>query len=328
MHVAEWAVLIAGLAVAAASVVTWLLRRHEAPAPDVVNPGLIQPNATPGPPGSVSPGMVAALLSGTVEPKNLFLTMVDLAVRGYLRLGQNRSGHWVIIRTSKPARGLRDFEATLLGKPGTKETLTALVEHDQATLQQALDELRSTVARAGWFAETGAQKRRTPWPLIGGVVILLGLAAAVVSLIAGFKAQPWLGLIGAALMIASGLLLISLTKFEPSITAVGNQTKAQVQRYREWLDHLQPHDLMPDIVAPVFNDNLAPALAFGQETAFAKVFDTAAARHQNWGKTLDIPTDWLASPDTDLASRVKLLRQFIDDGIALAARTGWDQPED
>jgi len=335
----EWVIFFVGIGVAIASLTVWLIaRRRPQPTVDAVNLGLIRTETAPAPPGSVSPGMVNALLDGAVVPRDLFLTMIDLAVRGYFTLTPPDEGSeladWSVKRTDKPARGLRDFEATLLDAPGAAgqtgpaAVLATIVDDAEGALTRALAELRGTVARAGWFTTAEGAKMRTPWGVIGGVVMLVGLAGAAVALVAGFRAHPWFGLAGAALMIGSALLLVSLTRLRPSITAIGDQTRGEVQRYRTWLAGLQPHDVEPEQAPEVFANNLAPALAFGQGREFARVFDTAATRHRNWGKTLDIPTGWLDTPADDLVARVELLNKFISDGATRAAQAGIDEAGD
>ena len=339
MNTLEWVVFFVGAAVAVASVIAWLVARRGAAKSVEANPGLIQPDQPPGPPGSVSPGMVGALLDGAVQPRNLFLTIIDLAIRGFLQIapltGDDPEPYdWVLRRTDKPARGLRDFETTLVdapvnaGKPGPAATMTSLMSDAEDRLTKAMTELRAAVARAGWFTQTGAaQRSHTPWAAIGGGVILLGLAGAAVSLVAGFRSSPWIGLAGAAMLILGGLLLVTLTRLHPTITPVGDQTRGQVQRYRAWLEHLQPQDIMPETAGEMFDANIAPALAFGMQHDFAAVFDTACARHRNWGKTLDIATPWLQTRTKELAARVKLLDQFLSDAVQLADRVGLDEPE-
>ena len=342
MNTTEWAVCFIGIAVAIGTGVVWLSvsRRRETETTPASNPGLIQEDATPGPPGSSSPAMLGALLDGAVEPRDLFLTIIDLAVRGFLRLRPliSEDGEpydWAIRRTDKAARGLRDFELTMLqapvkaGKDGPTATLSSLVNDTKDAVAASLAELRGAVARAGWFTDAGtAQRRKTSWSAIGGLLMLLGLVAAAVALVSGFTSSPWPGLVGAALMILSGIVMISLTRLRPTITATGDRTRAQVQRYRAWLQDLQPHDIAADTAAAMFDANIVPALAFGLEGSFGKVFDTAIARHRNWGGTLAVATDWLDSSTPDVAGRVRLLDLLLDDAVKLMQRSGIDEQAD
>ena len=337
MNMVELVILLTGATLAVASLAIWfVVRRHRRleAQPDT-NPGLILPDA----PGAVSPPMMGALLEGTAGVRDLMLSVIDLAVRGYISLkplpsaaDKKTPSGWVLQRTAKPARGLSDFETTLLAAPtaaGSAITLGSLFADRTDTVRGSLSQLRAAVARAGWFSgDTHQTQHRASWAAIGGLVILIGLIAAVVALVAGFSASIWPGLTGAALTVVSGLLLISLARLRPSITAHGDATRRQVQAYRDWLQALEPHDIAPEKATELFGTNIVSAMAFKLEAPFAEVFDTAIARHRNWGGHLNIDTDWLDVPPASLARRVKLLDQMLEDATRLADRAGLaDVPE-
>jgi len=341
MATAEWVVGFLGVAVAIATLFIWLgVRRHRTTVVvPVVNPGLIQPDADDAPTG-VSPAMIGALTDNSIGVRDMFLTIIDLAVRGYLRLkpliGDDGQTHdWTIRRTDKPADGLRDFETTLLdatvkaGKPGPTATLSSLFSDTPDALTKDLAQLRGAVAHTGWFSGgTRSPGRRSPWAAIGALVLLFGLVAAGTALVGGFTGSLLPGLVGATLMVASGLVLTTLVHQRPSITPTGDQTKNQVQRYRGWLQELQPHDIAPDQAGQIFGAHIAAAMAFGLDAQFADAFDTAIARLRNWGGTMTIATDWLDAPEDTVGGRVKLLKQLLTDAVRLARRNGLDAPED
>jgi len=273
--------------------------------------------------------MMGALVDGKAGVRDLMLSVIDLAVRGYLvlkPLGSTPASGWLIQSTGKPSRGLTDFETTLLAAPaaaGSAITLGSLFADSTGTINKSLTQLRAAVAQAGWFsADAHTPQHRPSWAAVGGLLILVGLIGAVVAMVAGFSASIWPGLTGAALIVVSGLVLISLARLRPSVTAAGDATRRQVQVYRDWLQALQPHDIAPEQATELFNANIAAALAFGLEVSFAEVFDTAIARHRNWGGQLGIATDWLGVPQSPLAGRVKLLDQLIADATRLADRAG------
>ena len=339
MITTQWALCFIGVAVAIATAGMWLwARRHRVVDADPpYNQGLIQPDAPPGPPRAASPAMVRALFDGKLGPSDLFLTMIDLAARGHLLLrplsGESAEPYdWAISRTDKPPAGLRDFEVTLLGAPeaagkaGPTATLSSVVSDTEDALTKALDQLRAAVARAGWFTDTGiAPQRRSTWAAVGGVIMLLGLVAAAIAMVSGFTSSPWPGLAGAALMVASGVALIMLTRARSAITAAGEDTKAQAQRYLTWMQNLQPQDIAAETANAMFDVNVASALASGFEQPLAAVFDTAAIRHRNWGTDIVVATPWLDAPPSDLAGRVKLLRLMLDDAERRCRRAGIDE---
>jgi len=340
MGTTEWIICFIGIMTAVVSAIIWIgVHRHQKTAPEPSsNPGLIQPTAASGLPDSVTPGMIDALLGDRADVRDLCFTIIDLAVRGYIMLkplssdrdadqsGGIRPSDWVLRRTEKPLNGLDDFETTLVdatGEPGSAVTLTSLLGGTHEAATTGLTQLRAAIARSGWFSEDGQTgPHRSIWSGVGGLVILFGAAAAVVALVAAFGAKPWPGLVGAALMVASGLLLLTLARLRPAVTQSGERIRVQVQRYHDWLDALQAHDVVPESASKLFESNIASAMAFGLGPQFASVVDTAMARHRSWGGRLVITTDWLDVPQAPLERRVKLLSQLVEDTIRLAQRSG------
>ena len=128
MNMVEWVLLFAGAIMAVASLVIWfVVRRHrESAVAPASNPGLILPDA----PGAVGPAMTGALVDGKAGVRDLMLSVIDLAVRGYLilkPLSGNTSSGWLLQGTDKPARGLTDFETTLLAAPAAAGAASRVV---------------------------------------------------------------------------------------------------------------------------------------------------------------------------------------------------------
>jgi len=326
MNTVEWVICIAGAAVAVICAVIWFaVRRHRRTTPEpTTNPGLILPDA----PSAVNPALLGALTGGKPGVRDLMFALIELAAGGYAVLnplprqrGDDQTAGpsgWQIKRTDKPLDDLADFEQTLLEAATPSATLADLFDGD--TIAHALPEVRSAVEHSGWF--TDAQAHRSAWSAGGGLAILIGLTAAGAALVAGFRTNPWPGLIGAALMVAGGLLLISLARVRPSITVTGEQARTQAQNYREWLRGLQPHDIVPDKATELFGANIAAAMAFGVQAPFAESFDTAIARHRAWGGQSSVDTDWLQVPPAPVARRVSLLDQLIAEATRLSDRGG------
>ena len=75
-----------------------------------------EPPMEPGPPEDLRPGQAGTLLDGVAHPRDITGTIVDLAVRGYLRIddvGKEASPDWLLVRLGK-AGGLLDYEQILL----------------------------------------------------------------------------------------------------------------------------------------------------------------------------------------------------------------------
>src|SRR5699024_7138149 len=74
------------------------------------------------PPDGLRPGEIGALSAKTVSSTQISATIIDLAVRGYLRLEEGetnwrgKTNDWTFVATPEtaPAEELRDYERTLL----------------------------------------------------------------------------------------------------------------------------------------------------------------------------------------------------------------------
>jgi hypothetical protein len=63
-----------------------------------------QPPMEPAPPEDLRPGQAGTLLDGVAHPRDITATIVDLAVRGYLRIdvvGKEASPDWLLVRLDK-----------------------------------------------------------------------------------------------------------------------------------------------------------------------------------------------------------------------------------
>ena len=116
--------MIVGLAMmTAAVVIVFTQRRHAQDEYRPVNLGLLPPERSHQPPPELTPGMVGPLHKDEADVRDLRLTLVDLATRGYLiitpLIDENDSTYeWVIRRTPRPLDGsIRTFEQSLLTLP-------------------------------------------------------------------------------------------------------------------------------------------------------------------------------------------------------------------
>jgi len=332
MNTVEWVIGFAGVAVAVIAVVIWFgvrQRRRTVIEPEV-NPGLIQAETA----SEISPALVGALLDGKADLRDLMLAFLDLAVRGFVTLKPlaKDEGSWLIKRTSKPARKLTGFETTLLEIPSTVRdgiTLASLFDDTPEVLEKGLAQLRSAVVRAGWFTDNmQAQQHRSVWAASGGLVMLVGLAAAGTSFVAGFSTSPWPGLVGSALIVGSGVLLLSLARLRPTITEHGGRMRGKLGIYRDWLASLEPHDIAPDKATDLFANNIVTAVALGLDAPFAAAVDTAMVRHRSWGGQLRIEAPWLDTPPASLADRAKLANRLLEDATRLGDRAGFADTSD
>lgn len=322
----QWGILILGGIVAPISVVVWLLNRAKYKTPkqpsiEGISGGLLRREIDQRLPDHATPGMIGILDDGRISTQDLLITFVDLAARGYLTITPppNSGSQWLLTRTEKPATDLRDFEATLIGRPFAETnscTLESLVSDDEG-LQAATAQLQRDTDAEGWFKNT----IESHWGKIGGGLVLLGLALLATGIIIGLSTLPIAGAGGGALVAASGMLLASLAKMQRDHSESGRAARNHLARYREWLTTLDAHHLLPEIVSAIFNENVAAALAFGDGDHFARIFAVAHTRASKWGTADNLVVDfgWMLEADTPTVA-VHHAMHFVEDGMTLARR--------
>lgn len=195
---------------------------------------------------TVRPGQVGTVMDERVDPIDVTATLLDLAVRGHVRIqelprdGAHALTEWQFIRRSG-GDDLAAYEATLLDAvaPGQGEPLRVadLGVAIGGVIGQIQGQLYDEVVARGWFAHRPDQTRSTwarlGWAALAGAVIVTALLAAFTTF----------GLVGLALiLLALGLLWVSQEM--PARTASGSSLLAGLNLLRAQLAG-QPTDQMP-----------------------------------------------------------------------------------
>ncbi|MBA2897019.1 DUF2207 domain-containing protein [Nonomuraea soli] len=189
------------------------------------------------PPDGVRPGQIGTLVDEQADVIDVTATIVDLAVRGYLRIDEQPRGaydapDWMLVkRPNAPAGSLLPYERLLFeaifdGRDSV--LLSQLTGTFAQSIGKVRDALYQDVVTQGWFARR-PDTERTRWTTIGLIVLGLGLAATVA--LAWFTTY---GLIGLALIIAGAALTIG-GQYMPAKTAKGSAALAHTMAFREHL---------------------------------------------------------------------------------------------
>ena len=237
-----------------------------------------EPAMQSAPPADVRPGQAGTLLDGVANPRDVTGTIVDLAVRGYLRIedsGEQTSRDWWLVRLDKTG-GLLDYEQILLDGlfkgPTTAKTSTLLSELglDFAVyLRQAQDALYADVAERGWFTARPDKVRRR-WLFIGWVLFVIGVAGVIAA-----AATSHFGLIPVPVALA-GLVLVGSARWMPVRTAKGTDLTRRLLGFRRYITTAAPGQVPATGQTPagqhdVFEDYLPYAIVFGCTKQWADV---------------------------------------------------------
>jgi uncharacterized membrane protein YgcG len=236
----------------------------------------------PAPPPDISPGLLGVLHTGGKGTDPVTATLLDLAVRGYLRVeeqaGRRQPRNWTLVATAPttPDR-LPPHEEALLhsafdGRPTV--TITALCHRRTRALHAAHKALVAEAVDRGWVAKNVVA---AVGKAVGTGIFVLGFVAAVLNLTIfafprSFPSFPsfFLG-VGAGI---AGALVTALFALARPVrrTAAGDAVLAELAPYRAELAGTGLERVPPDRAAEVFSRSLPYAAAIGLADEWTRRF--------------------------------------------------------
>ena len=226
------------------------------------------------PPRGARPGEIGVLVDSTANDVDITATIIDLAVRGYLRIDQQGKKDWTLTRLDGRNK-LAGYESYLLKKlfqNGSTVSTDDLKDKDYAgTLEGVRQQLYKRVTgELQWF-------RRNP-VLVRGVAILGGLgliaAGAVVGFGLGFVGFGLVGLAG----VICGVVMLALNNRFGARTATGSAVLAQAKGFELYLTTAEADQIKFEEGIDVFSRYLPYAIVFGVAERWAKIFQDLAAQ--------------------------------------------------
>ena len=238
------------------------------------------------PPAASRPGEIGTLVDERADPHDVTATIVDLAVRGHLRIVEveppnkrGKGGDWRLDRLAGPDEDLLGFERTLLDEifAGRESvTLSDLRTTFAASMALVQSELYEEVTRRGWF-RANPKTVRDHWYVAGGALVVVG---AVVAIALGAIFGPTWALVAAPLPVL-GVLAFVLAPRAPARTAEGTAMLAQTLGFRRYLETAEAGQLRFEEGEDVFSRYLPYAIVFGAADRWAGIFSRLAAQGQS-----------------------------------------------
>jgi len=221
------------------------------------------------PPPGLLPAEGGALVDEKAEPREVLATIVDLAVRGYLRIEQittlGRRTDFVFHRL-KPIAGdasLKQFElfvlAKIFGADWTLSTFTlSEIRRDyDHTFPPIRDRLYRLMVEDNLFPAPPG-RMRADWLIPGGALV-------AVAFVLPQWWPSWLDVYGTTLPVAiaaSGVVLMVWSRFMARRTWVGAQTLAAVRGFQEFLERAEK-DRLERMPADTLHRFMPWAIALG-----------------------------------------------------------------
>ena len=225
------------------------------------------------PPDKIRPGQVGTLIDEVANPLDVTATIVDLAVRGYLRIeeipkkGWFGKPDWHLIKL-KDDGGLLRYEKKLfsgLFQDGDQVELSDLKRKFATRLHEVQNLLYDDAVSAGWFANR-PDKVRFKWRALGVLFVILAFVVSIV-----LAAATHLGLVAIPLLIGS-IGLLAGAGHMPRRTAKGFATLRRVTGFRRFIEESEKERARFAERANLFSEYLPYAVVFGCTEKWARAF--------------------------------------------------------
>lgn len=221
------------------------------------------------PPKGARPGEIGTLLDTTADDVDVTATMVDLAVRGYMRIESDGKKKFTLHATKAPAgQRMEPYENELLASifrgASTRTSKELSKEKFAKVLPDARSGLYQSVVGKGWFKANPTQAQARP--------VLFGIVSVVAGLIFAFALAGigW-SLLGIPLVIFGIGLLVMSRKFRRR-SAKGSAYLAQAKGFELYLRTAEKDTLQFEEGQDIFSKYLPYAMVFGVTDRWTKLF--------------------------------------------------------
>jgi Predicted membrane protein (DUF2207) len=257
------------------------------PSGSTTRVGVFEDHTTPveyTPPDDLRPGQIGTLVDEVAGPLDVSATIVDLAVRKYLKIEEIPKHHlfghpdWKLTRLDKNDPLLR-YERLLLDAlfAGTDGDvlLSSLKTKFHTSLVSVEGALYDDAVARGWFM-VRPDKARAFWHGIALSAIIGGAALT-------FVLARWtsLGLLGIPVIIG-GLVLSACSHAMPRRTPKGTGTTRRVLGFRRFISESERDRARFAEQQQLFSEYLPYAIVFGVVDRWAKTFEGLAAPDTSW----------------------------------------------
>jgi hypothetical protein len=239
--------------------------------------GLLEDRGSPVeflPPDGLRPGQVGTLIDEVANPLDVTATIVDLAVRGYLRIEEiPKSGlfgrdDWKLVKL-KDTSDLLQFERTLadgLFEDADDVLLSSLRNAFAERMRKVQDALYNDAVRRKWFVGR-PDKIRARWAGLGFLAVVL--SGTLLGVLIAYTKVAWLGVPP----LAGSLVLWIGSGRMPRRTAKGTGLVGRVRGFKTFIEDSEAVRAKFAEDHGIFTEYLPYAVVFGATKKWAKAFE-------------------------------------------------------
>jgi hypothetical protein len=246
------------------------------------------------PPEGLTPAEAGTLVDNSPDLRDVTATLVDLAVRGYLRIEEEEESKFLGLLTSTDYRfalvkpqpewtGLQPHERALLDElflhGGRKSVDAAALEN---SFYRALPGIRNQIfaqlLERGYYRQRPDRVRRTY--VVGGMMAALLLAAGGAWVSGRLGTAPGSAIFAGTL---TGIIVAVFGLFMPARTWRGARALEGVLGFEEFLDRVEGERLERMVKTPEMFERFLPyAMALGVERSWARAFEGIYKQQPEW----------------------------------------------
>lgn len=226
------------------------------------------------PPDGIRPAQLGVLIDESADNLDVSATLVDLAVRGYLRIEEvtNNRGKVTDHRLVRLAKNddLLPYEQLLLQhlfETGPVVEMAQLKNKFAADMKEVKEALYVDAVGRGFFARRPDQVRQK-WTAIGFFSLAIGVALLIAAIVA-----THIALVAAPLAVA-GLLMAICARFMPRRTARGTGAYRRALGFQDFIENSEKHRAQFAEQQNLFTEYLPYAVVFGCTDKWARTFES------------------------------------------------------
>jgi uncharacterized membrane protein YgcG len=247
------------------------------------------------PPDKLTPGEVGTLIDSSVDMRDITASIVDLAVRGYLVIEEQKKDHPLGITHSKDyifhlkkSRNewteLKAHEQELLGgifaggNAGDSVALADLHNRFYQNISAIKNQIFGSLVGHGYYARRPDSVRST--------YILLGIVIGFVLIWGGSRVASNLGMAPMPFIVAgvvTAVVICAFGWFMPARTQSGARALEGILGFEDFLNHVEADRFNRTIKTPEMFEKFLPfAMALGVEKNWSKAFQGIYTQPPQW----------------------------------------------
>jgi uncharacterized membrane protein len=240
------------------------------------------------PPENMGPAEVGTLIDDTVNPRDITSVLVDLAVRGYIKIVETE--HKGFLTTSKDYElhllkdrsawsGLTDYERAMLDRifaGGQVTRISDLRNHFYTVLPMVKSEIMGALKQKGMY--TVNPDSAHAYTLLGALLVVAPYVLLQFTGMADFLNSTGLTIVCA--IIAAAIIFL-FGRILSATSAKGARTRVQILGFQEFMNRVDA-DRLKRMPPDTFEKFLPYAMALGVEHRWAQAFSGIVQNPPTW----------------------------------------------